>query len=179
MAEIITPNTNPPKQPLPGDVSALVSPDVVANLKASQQPQSFGDQLAAAAVAAAAMPQNSCRAASIHVRARCRGFCRKRAHVTRSLPSPLPLLFPSTPPPSYTPPPPFSPFKCFSPAISCALLQPLSPVASLPSTPRSTPSLHRASPVPACSNWPRCAAAAASNPIPHAPCCHRSSRLSL
>ena len=52
MAEIITPNTNPPKQPLPGDVSALVSPDVVANLKASQQPQSFGDQLAAAAVAA-------------------------------------------------------------------------------------------------------------------------------
>jgi len=52
MAETITPNTNPPKQPLPGDVSALVSPDVVANLKASQQPQSFGDQLAAAAVAA-------------------------------------------------------------------------------------------------------------------------------
>jgi hypothetical protein len=52
MAETITPNTNPPKQPLPGDVSALVSPDVVANLKASQQPQSFGDQLAVAAVAA-------------------------------------------------------------------------------------------------------------------------------
>ena len=52
MAEIITPNTNPPKQPLPGDVSALVSPDIVANVKASQSPQSFGDQLARAAVAA-------------------------------------------------------------------------------------------------------------------------------
>lgn len=52
MAETITTNNTPPKQPLPGDVSALVSPDVVANLKASQQPQSFGDQLAAAAVAA-------------------------------------------------------------------------------------------------------------------------------
>ena len=52
MAETITPNTNPPKQPLPGDVSALVSPDIVANVKASQSPQSFGDQLARAAVAA-------------------------------------------------------------------------------------------------------------------------------
>ena len=52
MAETITPNTNPPKQPLPGDVSALVSPDIVANVKASQYPQSFGDQLARAAVAA-------------------------------------------------------------------------------------------------------------------------------
>lgn len=52
MAETITPNTNPSQPPIPGNVSALVSPDVVANLKASQQPQSFGDQLAVAAVAA-------------------------------------------------------------------------------------------------------------------------------
>lgn len=52
MAETITPNTTPPQPPVPGNVSALVSPDVVANLKASQQPQSFGDQLAVAAVAA-------------------------------------------------------------------------------------------------------------------------------
>ena len=52
MAETITPNTTPPQPPVPGNVSALVSPDIVANVKASQQPQSFGDQLAKAAVAA-------------------------------------------------------------------------------------------------------------------------------
>ena len=52
MAEIITPNTTPSKPPTPGDVSALVSPNIVANIKASQNPQSFGDQLAVAAVAA-------------------------------------------------------------------------------------------------------------------------------
>lgn len=52
MAETITPNTTPPQPSTPGNVSALVSPDVVANLKASQQPQAFGDQLAVAAVAA-------------------------------------------------------------------------------------------------------------------------------
>jgi len=52
MAEIITPNTTPPQPPIPGNVSALVSPDIVANVKASQSPQSFGDQLAKTAVAA-------------------------------------------------------------------------------------------------------------------------------
>ena len=52
MAETITPNTTPPQPPIPGNVSALVSPDIVANVKASQQPQAFGDQLAVAAVAA-------------------------------------------------------------------------------------------------------------------------------
>jgi len=52
MAEIITPNTSPPQPPIPGNVSALVSPDIVANVKASQSPQSFGDQLAKTAVAA-------------------------------------------------------------------------------------------------------------------------------
>lgn len=52
MAETITPNTTPPKPPIPGNVSALVSPDIVANVKASQQPQAFGDQLAIAAAAA-------------------------------------------------------------------------------------------------------------------------------
>ena len=52
MAEIITPNTSPPQPPIPGNVSALVSPDIVANIKASQSPQSFGDQLAKTAVAA-------------------------------------------------------------------------------------------------------------------------------
>lgn len=38
----------PPKQ----NVAALTSPDIVANLKASQPPQAFGDQLTAAAIAA-------------------------------------------------------------------------------------------------------------------------------
>jgi len=52
MAEIITPNTTPPQLPIPGNVSTLVSPDIVANIKASQSPQSFGDQLAKTAVAA-------------------------------------------------------------------------------------------------------------------------------
>ena len=52
MAETITPNTTPPQPPTPGNVSALVSPDIIANVKASQSPQSFGDQLARAAVAA-------------------------------------------------------------------------------------------------------------------------------
>jgi hypothetical protein len=52
MAETITPNTTPPQLPIPGNVSALVSPDIVANVKASQPPQSFGDQLSKAAVAA-------------------------------------------------------------------------------------------------------------------------------
>ena len=52
MAETITPNTTSPQPPIPGNVSALVSPDIVANVKASQQPQAFGDQLAVAAVAA-------------------------------------------------------------------------------------------------------------------------------
>jgi hypothetical protein len=50
MAETITPNTTPLQPPVPGNVSALVSPDIVANVKASQQPQAFGDQLAVAAV---------------------------------------------------------------------------------------------------------------------------------
>jgi hypothetical protein len=34
------------------NVAALTSPDIVANLKASQPPQAFGDQLTAAAIAA-------------------------------------------------------------------------------------------------------------------------------
>jgi hypothetical protein len=41
-----------PKIAPPQNVAALTSPDIVANLKASQQPQSFGDQLTKAAIAA-------------------------------------------------------------------------------------------------------------------------------
>jgi len=52
MAETITPNTTPSQPPIPGNVSTLVSLDIVANVKASQSPQSFGDQLAKTAVAA-------------------------------------------------------------------------------------------------------------------------------
>ena len=36
----------------PQNVAALTSPDIVANLKASQQPKSFGDQLTKTAIAA-------------------------------------------------------------------------------------------------------------------------------
>ena len=42
-----TPNIQPPQ-----NVATLTSPDIVANLKASQQPKSFGDQLKKPAIAA-------------------------------------------------------------------------------------------------------------------------------
>jgi hypothetical protein len=41
-----------PQIPSKQNVAALTSPDIVANLKASQPPQAFGDQLTAAAIAA-------------------------------------------------------------------------------------------------------------------------------
>ena len=41
-----------PQIPSQQNIAALTSPDIVANLKASQPPQAFGDQLTAAAIAA-------------------------------------------------------------------------------------------------------------------------------
>ena len=53
MADINLPNKTQ-IQPPTGNVASLVSPDTLANLKSSQQPKSFGDQLLVAGLAAGA-----------------------------------------------------------------------------------------------------------------------------
>ena len=54
MADTISPISSPTPPALPGNVSTLVSPNILANLKTSQQPKAFGDQLLKAGLAAGA-----------------------------------------------------------------------------------------------------------------------------
>ena len=52
MADTISPIPPPPPPKIPGNVSTLVSPDILANLNTSEKPKSFGDQLLKAGLAA-------------------------------------------------------------------------------------------------------------------------------
>ena len=54
MADIVSPISSPTPPQIPGNVSTLVSPDILANLKTSEKPKSFGDQLLKAGLAAGA-----------------------------------------------------------------------------------------------------------------------------
>ena len=54
MADTISPISSPTPPALPGNVSTLVSPNILANLKTSQQPKAFGDQLLKTGLAAGA-----------------------------------------------------------------------------------------------------------------------------
>ena len=52
MADTISPIPPPPPPKIPGNVSTLVSPDILANLNTSEKPKSFGDQLLKVGLAA-------------------------------------------------------------------------------------------------------------------------------
>jgi len=52
MADTISPISSPTPPAIPGNVSTLVSPSILANLKTAKPPQTFGDQLLAAGLAA-------------------------------------------------------------------------------------------------------------------------------
>jgi len=54
MADTISPISSPTTPAIPGNVSTLVSPSILANLKTSQQPKAFGDQLLKTGLAAGA-----------------------------------------------------------------------------------------------------------------------------
>jgi hypothetical protein len=54
MADTISPISSPTPPALPDNVSTLVSPNILANLKTSQQPKAFGDQLLKVGLAAGA-----------------------------------------------------------------------------------------------------------------------------
>jgi len=54
MADTTSPISSPPPPAIPGNVSTLVSPSILANLKTSQQPKAFGDQLLKTGLAAGA-----------------------------------------------------------------------------------------------------------------------------
>jgi hypothetical protein len=54
MADTISPISSPTPPAIPGNVSTLVSPSILANLKTSQQPKAFGDQLLKTGLAAGA-----------------------------------------------------------------------------------------------------------------------------
>jgi hypothetical protein len=54
MADTISPISSPTPPSIPGNVSTLVSPDILANLKTSEKPKAFGDQLLKAGLAAGA-----------------------------------------------------------------------------------------------------------------------------
>jgi hypothetical protein len=54
MADTISPISSPAPPQIPGNVSTLVSPDILANLKTSEKPKSFGDQLLIPGLAAGA-----------------------------------------------------------------------------------------------------------------------------
>jgi hypothetical protein len=54
MADIVSPISSPTPPQIPGNVSTLVSPDILANLKTSEKPKSFGDQLLIPGLAAGA-----------------------------------------------------------------------------------------------------------------------------
>jgi len=51
MADTISPISSPTPPQIPGNVSTLVSPDILANLKTSEKPKAFGDQLLKAGLA--------------------------------------------------------------------------------------------------------------------------------
>jgi hypothetical protein len=54
MADTVSPISSPTPPQIPGNVSTLVSPDILANLKTSEKPKSFGDQLLIPGLAAGA-----------------------------------------------------------------------------------------------------------------------------
>jgi len=54
MADTISPISSPTPPQIPGNVSTLVSPDILANLKTSEKPKAFGDQLLKVGLAAGA-----------------------------------------------------------------------------------------------------------------------------
>ena len=54
MADTVSPISSPTPPSIPGNVSTLVSPDILANLKTSEKPKAFGDQLLKAGLAAGA-----------------------------------------------------------------------------------------------------------------------------